>query len=207
LRRELGLPPNAFVVGCVGRVVPIKCVPAVVRAFAGLAHSDPRAHLVVIGDGPERGLVEDEVRRLSLGGRVHLLGWRRDLPAIYADVDLLALASRNEGTPLAIVEAFAAGVPVVATAVGGVPDMFPRAAADDERPPSPPGVDLRPQGALVAPEDDVALTDALRLFASHPTLRDAAAKRARAAAQAYDGERLIGDTATLYRSLLDTVNG
>lgn len=207
LRAELGLPADAPLVGAVGRLVPIKDVPLLVRAFARVAARRPDAHLVLVGDGPERPAVEDAVRARGLGGRVRLLGWRHDLPGIYADLDLLAVSSRNEGTPLAVIEAFAAGVPVVATRVGGVPDMFDPptrevAALARNGATPPPGVELRAQGALVAACDEAGLAQGLELMLGHADLRRAAAEAARRRSEAWAAERLVEDTARLYRRLL-----
>lgn len=206
LRAELGLPASATLVGAVGRLVPIKDVPLLVRAFARIA-ARRDAHLVLVGDGPERAAIEAAVRAHDLGARVRLLGWRDDLATIYADLDLLAVSSKNEGTPLAMIEAFAAGVPVVATRVGGVADMFDppthdiaRLATNGATPPT--GVSLRAQGALVASADESALAAGLDLLLGHPTLRRAAGEAARRKSSAWDVERLLTDTARLYRSLL-----
>jgi glycosyltransferase involved in cell wall biosynthesis len=200
LRAELGLGDDAFLVGAVGRLVPIKRFPLMVRAFARLAADDPRAHLAIVGDGIEREAVEREVAAGGLEDRVHLLGWRSDLPAIYADLDLLALSSRNEGTPLAIIEAFAASCPVVATGVGGVADMFSPRAANGVSPPA--GVSLRAEGALVAAEDELGLAAAMKLLHDEPGLRREAQQAALTASRGYDARRLLSDVATLYRELL-----
>ncbi|MGE0708482.1 MAG: glycosyltransferase [Planctomycetota bacterium] len=198
LRAELGLPADALLVGCIGRLVPIKDVPLLVRSFLPLARRDRRLHLVVVGDGTERTAVQAAIDP-ELAGRVHLIGWRRELPEVYADLDLLALSSRNEGTPLAIVEAFGAGVPVVATAVGGVPDMF---SGSSEEARAPIGVALRAEGALVPPGDAFALTSALELLLGDEGLRRRAAAAAGRAAEGYRAERLVEQMAGLYRSLL-----
>jgi glycosyltransferase involved in cell wall biosynthesis len=204
LRRELGLAAGALLVGCVGRLAPIKRVPLLVRSFATLAARNSQAHLVIVGDGTERARVEAAIGEAGLTDRVHLLGWRRDLAQIYADLDLLALSSRNEGTPLAIVEAFASGVPVVATAVGGVPDMFQGSDGVSPRPEASPapGVWLRPQGALVPADDPIALGEALSLLGTQPRLRVAAAEAARTASSRYRAERLVDEVGDLYGRLL-----
>lgn len=123
LRGELGLDPRTPLVGIVARLVPIKgldvFLDAAVRVHADLAN----ARFVVVGDGEERSALAERTRRLGIADRVRFLGWRADLAAIYGDLDVLALTSRNEGTPVSIIEAMAAGRPVVATAVGGVPDL------------------------------------------------------------------------------------
>ncbi|MCO5170889.1 MAG: glycosyltransferase [Planctomycetes bacterium] len=207
LRRELGLSPDAPLVGAVGRLVPIKDVPLLVRAFARVVERRPGATLVLVGDGPERAAIEAAAAARGLERRVRLLGWRDDLPAIYADLDLLAVSSRNEGTPLAMIEAFAAGVPVVATRVGGVADMFDApgpdlAALATNGATPPPGVDLRAQGALVAPRDEVGLARAIDLLLGHPDLRRVAAAAAQARSEVYAAERLLDATEGLYRRLL-----
>ncbi len=207
LRAELGVAPDAPLVGAVGRLVPIKDVPLLVRAFARVAAGRRDAQLVLVGDGPERPAIEAAVRARDLGDRVRLLGWRDDLPSIYADLDVLAVSSRNEGTPLAVIEAFAAGVPVVATRVGGVPDMFDAptrgvAALATNGATPPPGVDLRAQGALVASSDEAGLARALDLLLGHADLRRAAGEAARRRSEDWAAARLIDDTARLYRTLL-----
>jgi glycosyltransferase involved in cell wall biosynthesis len=124
LRRELGLGEDALLVGCVARLAPIKAHADLLEAFARIAAGHPAAHLLLIGDGEERPGIEQAVLERGLGSRVHLLGWRRDLPALYGDLDLAVLSSKNEGLPVALIEAAAAGVPIVATRVGGVTDLL-----------------------------------------------------------------------------------
>ena len=123
LRRELGIDDRAFVVGFVGRMVPIKDLPTLVLAFARLLATTPDAFLLLVGDGPVRPDLERLIDERGLRDRIRLLGWREDLARVYATIDVCALASRNEGTPVAVIEAMAAGRPVVATRVGGVPDV------------------------------------------------------------------------------------
>jgi glycosyltransferase involved in cell wall biosynthesis len=118
LRRELGT--DAPLVGIVGRMVPIKNHELFFRAAALV----PNAHFVVVGGGEREAELRALVSELRLDDRTHFIGWRRDLDVIYADLDVVALTSKNEGTPVALIEAMAAGVPVVATAVGGVPDLL-----------------------------------------------------------------------------------
>src|SRR5581483_4023722 len=121
LRAELGLDAKTPLLAFVGRLVPIKDPSTLLRALAAMK---TKAVVAVAGAGPLEEAVREEARSLGLAERVRLLGWRQDLDAILADADALVLSSRNEGTPLAIIEAFAAGTPVVSTAVGGVADMF-----------------------------------------------------------------------------------
>jgi len=123
LRRELGLAYENKLIGIVARLVPIKNHRLFLRAAKVVAEAMPQAGFLVVGDGELREELEAYARDLGLDGRVLFTGWRRDLPRLYADLDVVALTSINEGTPVSLIEAMAAGVPVVATGVGGVPDV------------------------------------------------------------------------------------
>jgi glycosyltransferase involved in cell wall biosynthesis len=113
-----------FVVGFVGRLVPIKHTTMLIDAVKTVRHELPRVRLIITGDGPERNRLEARARDAGVADITTFNGWREDLAAVYAPLDLLMLTSRNEGTPVALIEAMAAGVPVAATAVGGVPDVI-----------------------------------------------------------------------------------
>ncbi len=121
VRAELGLAPDRLVVGCVARLVPQKGLPDLVAAAARIGAAEPRAAFVVVGDGPQRASVEAAARRCD--ARVCFTGERSDVADLLAAVDVFALASRWEGTPIAVLEAMSAGLPIVATAVGGVPGI------------------------------------------------------------------------------------
>jgi len=123
LRRELGVADDVPLVGIVARLVPIKAHEVFLEAAARVARSVPACRFVVVGDGERRDELVGLAARLGLGDRCRFLGWRADLPRIHADLDVALLTSRNEGSPVALIEAMAAGLPVVATAVGGVPDL------------------------------------------------------------------------------------
>lgn len=187
LWREAGVNEDTPLVGIVGRLAPIKDVGTFLRAAARVAEAAPEARFAVVGDGEERAALEAEARDLGLVGRVHFYGWRRDIAAVYGDLDVVVNCSRNEGTPVALIEALAAGRPVVATRVGGNPDVLGDGAF----------------GALVPPADPEALAQAIL-----SVLRDPAEARARAAKGRthvlahHSVERLVKDVDTLYRELL-----
>ncbi len=184
LRAELGLPRDVPLVGAVGRLVPVKALDLLLRAAARLQG----VHVVLVGDGPCRPDLEAEAAALGIAERVHFTGWRRDLPAIYSDLHVLALPSRNEGMPVSIIEAQAARVPVVAAAVGGVPDLIT------------PGE----TGLLFPSGDTVALSEAIRRLVQSPALAAYLAGNAHAAALArFDPARLANDLAALYRELME----
>jgi glycosyltransferase involved in cell wall biosynthesis len=123
LRRELGLGDENKLVGIVARLVPIKNHRLFLQAAQVVAEAIPQARVLVVGDGELREELEAYAHDLGLDGKALFTGWRRDLPRLYADLDVVALTSINEGTPVSLIEAMAAAVPVVATAVGGVPDV------------------------------------------------------------------------------------
>jgi glycosyltransferase involved in cell wall biosynthesis len=125
LRREIGAVDGDFVVGVVGRLAEVKRPEWALDVFAMLATRYPRLHLVFVGDGDQRGLVERRIGALATEHqrRAHLLGARADMRPVLADLDLVLLTSRSEGLPVALIEAAAAGKPVVATNVGGVGEI------------------------------------------------------------------------------------
>ena len=123
LTATLGVAADAPLVGFVGRLSPEKGPDLFVRMAAQLAVKHPRAVFVVIGDGPMREGLEDEARLLGVAGPLRFLRERRDVPALLPSLTALVVPSHSEGMPLALMEGMAAGVPVVATSVGGVPEL------------------------------------------------------------------------------------
>ncbi len=122
-RRALGLAPDAALVVCVARFHPVKDHETLLRAFTGVVGERPECALVLVGDGPERPRLEALAEGLGLGERVRFLGVRGDVREILRAADLFALTSLSEAAPLTLLEAMATGLPVVATAVGGVPEI------------------------------------------------------------------------------------
>jgi glycosyltransferase involved in cell wall biosynthesis len=106
----------------VGRLAPVKNQGMMLGAFARVARAHAGARLCIVGDGPERGALEMQVRRLGLEGRVELLGFREDIEALLAGADVFLMSSRYEGISIAVLEAMRARLPVIASRVGGVPD-------------------------------------------------------------------------------------
>jgi glycosyltransferase involved in cell wall biosynthesis len=186
LRPELGIPADAIVFGFVGRFAPIKDLSTLVEAFVQLAAAEPHAHLLLIGDGETRADVEAQAARSGAASRIHFMGWRTDLPCIFATIDIGVLTSRNEGTPVALIETLAAGKPVVATNVGGVADV----------------VDDGETGLLVEPGDAPACAAAMRRLADDPALRQAMGATGRTRMAKFGHARLADDIARLYTQLI-----
>lgn len=184
VREELGVGPEDLAVGIVGRLVPIKNHELFVDALAALrARSSRPVRGLVVGSGEREGELRARACEAGLDDALVWLGWRRDLPRLYAAMDVLALTSHDEGTPVAVIEALAAGVRVVARDVGGVAEMLA-------------GAEL---GTVVPRDADgegwaEALARACALPEPGPEVR------ARVAAS-YSVERLAGDLEALYLSL------
>lgn len=125
LRELIGAADDDFVIGVIGRLAEVKRPEWALDVFGMLAERHPRLHLVFVGDGDQRGLVERRIAALPQAqrARAHLLGARDDMPAVLADLDMVLLTSRSEGLPVALIEAAAAGKPAVATNVGGVNEI------------------------------------------------------------------------------------
>jgi glycosyltransferase involved in cell wall biosynthesis len=123
LLRELNLDEGAKLIGLVARLQPVKGHRYFIEAARHIAAVEPKAHFLLVGDGALRREIEEQAARLGVGDRVHLLGARDDAALIAAGFDVAALASLSEGLPNAVMEAMVAGVPVVATAVGGTTEL------------------------------------------------------------------------------------
>ncbi|WP_231864598.1 MULTISPECIES: glycosyltransferase family 4 protein [Sorangium] len=122
-RARLGVPASGYHVGCVARLSPEKDHATLLDAFARLRATRPDAHLTLIGDGPRRPALEAQAARLGLGGAVTFTGTRGDVAELLPAFDVFALASLTEGISLTLIEAAAAGLPIVATRVGGNPEI------------------------------------------------------------------------------------
>lgn len=123
LRIELGLTEDSFFWLAVGRLDPAKDYPTLLKAFTTITRHHPEARLLVAGDGPLRESLEEQITQLQFADRVRLLGFRDDVPRLMGAADAYVLSSAWEGFPNGIIEAMAACKPVVATAVGGVPEV------------------------------------------------------------------------------------
>lgn len=187
-RAALGLPADAFVTSIVARLAPIKAHEVFLEAARRLHAVRPEAVSLIVGDGERAEALRALAVKLGVDASVRFLGWRADLERIYRASDAVALTSRNEGSPVALIEAMAAGRPVVSTRVGGVPDVV----TDGET------------GLLVPMDDAAGVAAALTRVAADRAL----AARLGAAAQKdvlarYDASRLVRDIDALYTALLD----
>jgi len=174
-------------VGIVGRMVPIKGHRNFLQAASEVLRSCSNVRFVLVGDGGLRREMEMECRQLGITEAVTFLGWRRDLDKIYADLDLVVMSSLNEGTPVSLIEAMAAGKAVIATKVGGIPDV----------------VEDGTTGLLVPPKDPKALAGAILRLLNDDDLRRSLGERAGASVYPkYDVSRLVQEMKDFYLSLI-----
>jgi glycosyltransferase involved in cell wall biosynthesis len=186
-RRYLGIPDGRFAVGWIGRMTAVKRTDDVLVAFKQLREDGVDAVLCLVGDGPDRAGLERRARELGVARDTLFLGYQEDVAQFYSAFDALILPSGNEGTPVSAIEALAAGRPVVATRVGGVPDVV-RDGQD---------------GFLVEAGATEDLADRLERLARDPELRERMGREGRARVlPRYAVDRLVDDVDRLYRSLL-----
>ena len=182
-RKELGLPPDGAIVGTVGRLVPIKGLEWLLKAAPQVLAQFPQACFVIIGDGPLLGELRQLTSKLGIGLRVVFLGAREDVPECLAALDLFVLPSLNEGMGRVLLEAMAVGCPVVATRVGGIPDIV----ADGTT------------GLLVPPRDERALAEAILTLLRDRSRRAAYGEAARRHIDGrFDVETMVRSVERLY---------
>jgi glycosyltransferase involved in cell wall biosynthesis len=185
VRDELGLPRDAWVVGTVGRLWPEKGHPYLLKSLEPLL--SPSFHVVIAGDGPEADSTAALVRSLARPSSVHLLGPRHDIPRIFAALDTFVLSSMREGLPLVIPEAMASGLPVVSTAVGGIPQV----------------VEEGRSGFLVDYGDEEAMRAAISKLDRDRALAEEFGRVGRAAAlDRYSSQRMVDDYLALYHDVV-----
>jgi glycosyltransferase involved in cell wall biosynthesis len=184
-RLELGIPGDAWVVGTVGRLSPEKAQGLLVDAMA--AQLGDRRQLVLVGDGPERAALTARIAATGKARHIHMTGARSDVQNMLAAFDAFALTSRTEGLPLVLLEAMAMGLPVVSTAVGGIPDL----------------VEHRVTGFLLPSGDVARLSRQLAMLANDYTLSRQVGEAGRRQVLArYSLDRMANEYEALYTSLV-----
>jgi glycosyltransferase involved in cell wall biosynthesis len=183
VRASLGVPDDDTLILSIGRLDPVKNFPLLLCAFANVLRRDPNVWLAIVGDGPERADLEQQVRDLSLYEHVKFTGYRQDVSGLLAAADVYVNSSVFEGVSLTILEAMAAGLPVVATAVGGNPEVV-----------------AHERTGLLASSASASIADAIHRLAVDDQLRRrfGAAGRARVA-QDFSMDRMMARYAELYQ--------
>ncbi|HLG07643.1 MAG TPA: glycosyltransferase [Gaiellaceae bacterium] len=187
-RRLYGIPRDAFVIGWVGRMTGVKDTGAVLQIVRATRERGVDAVVCMVGDGPDREGLEQLAHDLGIARASYFVGYQPDVAGYYRLFDAFVLPSVNEGTPVSAIEALASGTPVVATRVGGVPDVVRD------------GVD----GFLVEPGELETAADRLAALAADPGLRARFGEAGRSRVlERYSVARLVDDVDRLYRSLLE----
>ena len=187
LRRALCIPDDAIVIGTVGRLDAVKDHRSLLQAFAKIAVADERGRLVIVGDGPMRGEIAAQIKELQIGDQVHMLGERQDISELLKTFDVFTLTSIAEGISNTILEAMASGLPIVATRVGGNPELVEHGVS----------------GHLIPAQDVCALAGSLLGYIRNSDLRRShgVAARRRAVDQ-FSLERMAAEYANLYLSVM-----
>lgn len=195
-RRSLTIREDEFVVAWAGRLVPIKGVELLAAVIRKAADRKSRLRFMIVGDGTERSKLESLLEGCN---NFRLLGWRDDMETIWSAADVALLTSRNEGTPTALIEAMAAGVPFVATNVGAVKDV-----AVGELRELPRGIGLRADNGFLTSQDPEALIYCLEKLAENPHITTQMALSGRTfVLQRFSIGRLVSELTALYHNLLN----
>jgi len=188
IRRELGFGSEVLLVGAAGRLSPVKGLDFLLRALAQVHQAGVAVGAVIAGEGPEHGRLEALAAELGLSEHVRFLGFRRDLEAIYPALDVFVLSSIREASPMALLEAMACGTAVVASRVGGIPEIL-----EDGR-----------SGLLFERTSPAALAEVLERIAAEPELREELGRGARQHVEANFGlDAVVRRHEELYRSVLE----
>lgn len=182
-RKNLGLPETGPIIGFSGRFVPVKDPMLFLNAAGQVLSEVPDAHILMCGDGELRPRVEEEARALGLQNSVHFTGWKEDVAETLRAMDVFVLTSKNEGTPAAIIEAMAAGVPVVAADAGGVRDL----------------VTDRETGFLVSSRNPADFAHAVKSALTETPEQAAIIQKAKEKAAGYSAENLLTHIRNLYQ--------
>ena len=188
LRRELGLPESARLVGVFSRLNPMKGVQYFLEAAVTLAEKFPDVCFLVVGDGGSKPELEDQARRLGLGSRIVFTGFRSDVPELLSLATISVLPSLSEGTSNTLLEAMAAGIPVIATRVGGNPEV----------------VEDGVTGLLVPPRDSAAIAAAAgRLLEDRALAARLGSAGSRRVSELFSIEGSVHQTEDLYQHLVE----
>lgn len=198
MRRELGIDDGTLTIGFVGRLTEIKNVPLLLAAASQYLENEtvPQTIFLIVGDGNLREDIEAEAVAHGLGKSIRFLGNREDTERIYSALDIVALTSLNEGTPLSLIEAMATGVPFVSTSVGGVVDLAGEIRDREE------AISIADNGVLTASCDAHGFAKGLIYLAKNEKLRFGLGENGRRFVLThYNKDRLVEDFKKLYREL------
>ncbi|MDD5730526.1 MAG: glycosyltransferase family 4 protein, partial [Candidatus Omnitrophica bacterium] len=188
VKRSLGLDLDGPVIGMVGRLEPVKGPDYFVEAASFVLKDNPAAKFVLAGEGSLRKKLEARAGSLGLKGKFLFTGWREDIPEIISVLDILVLASLNEAVGIVLIEAQAEGVPVVAAAVGGVPEI----------------VKDKETGILVPSKNAPAIAEAVNYLLKDPEKMKSMGEKAKEWVGAkFGAPAMVNNISSLYRDTLE----
>jgi len=185
IKKELGIPESSLLVGTVGRLVPVKGPEFLIEASKIILTKYPDSYFIFAGDGPLRQSLEMKARRMGVRENIIFLGWRDDVPRIISILDVFVLPSLNEGMGRVLVEAMALRKPIVASRVGGIPDLVAHGK----------------NGFLVPPQDPRELAKFIQLLLEDRGKREEMGSAGQEMISNFSKERMIEDTEKLYEEL------
>jgi glycosyltransferase involved in cell wall biosynthesis len=185
-KKKLGIPKGTFVVGTVGRLTHIKGHKYLIEAARKILLTRPEMTFIFLGDGELMNDLKAQAASLGIYDKVKFLGWREDVAEVMATFDLFVLPSLNEGMGKVLVEAMAMRKPIIASNVGGIPDL----------------VKNEENGLLVPPEDAEAIARSISILHSHPLKRRAMGEKGKAIAVEYGADAMVQKIDRLYRELV-----
>jgi sugar transferase (PEP-CTERM/EpsH1 system associated) len=189
LKKKLGISPDAYVLGTVARLDPIKNHPMMMKALKNVKESFPDTTLLIVGDGPERRTLEALVSELGLSSRIIITGFREDTHLFYGIMDVFLLTSFSEGTAMTLLEAMAAGLPCVVTNVGGNPEIVREGET----------------GFIIPSGDESALTSRISLLLQDEDLRKKMGQAARKRFEEnFTVDKMVREYEKIYDQLTDS---
>jgi GT2 family glycosyltransferase/glycosyltransferase involved in cell wall biosynthesis len=196
-RRKIGIDDDTLLIGIIGRLVPIKNHMMFLKAAKLFLENNPGipVKFLVVGDGELKHELEAYCNKQGLSNHVLFCGWVRDVPSVYADLDILSLTSINEGTPVSLIEAMSCSVPVIATDVGGVQDLLGNSHLKFES----DGFKICERGILCSENDAKGFAGGIKYLVNNKRLREEKANAAKLfVVQNFSKERLLRDIESLY---------
>ena len=191
-RASAGFGQDDVLFACVARFASQKNHSLLLKAFAKGPASNPCAHLVLVGEGELREKLEEQAKNLGLAKQIHFLGLRTDVPDVLSAADAFVLSSDYEGNPLSVMEAMASGLPIVSTAVGGVPDLFTNGK----------------EGFLHEAGNVEEFAGSMTFLLENPARRKSmGAMAARHAKENFDVSKMVREYELLYEEMMDTPQG
>lgn len=189
-KRELGIPENSSIIGTVGRLVPVKGPEYLLEAARIIIAKYPDIYIIFTGDGPLLQSLERKAQEMAINKNIGFLGWRNDIAKIIAIYDVFALPSLNEGMGRVLVEAMALGKPIVASDVGGIPDLVTHGE----------------NGFLVSPREPEQLAKYIQILLEDRDRREKMGQAGREIVRNFSNEKMIEKIVALYKELITQKN-